>query len=111
MPSSSTLMMVGGLVLFAGFVLSIAGYLKYSEFVAAVNRVDPRLADELTYENTDGISEKNTRINEYLWNREYLAQNDENLTRLGDQCRRCALPAVLCCFIGLGLLAISLSHK
>jgi hypothetical protein len=78
---------------FSGIVFAVLGVLSYSNFIAKLQKISPKMAKEISLELTENWSNKNWEITGYFWSKRYLGQDSE-LNKLGNSVRSHNIVAV-----------------
>ncbi|HQS59825.1 MAG: hypothetical protein B7Y56_15785 [Gallionellales bacterium 35-53-114] len=73
-------------LVFIGIVFAVLGVLSYSNFIAKLQRISPKMAEEISLESTENWSNKNWAITGYFWSKRYLG-TDMELNKLGNSVR------------------------
>lgn len=100
------LLITAVLLITGGVVASVANVLKYSDFVARLQRVNRALAAQLAMDLGENWSSKNAVMCKFFWNREYLAIADTEVQRLGAFVRSSAIATIVLFIAGLLLLSV-----
>ena len=90
----------GIVLLICGVVSALIGLVRYSDFLARLQVVDPSRVESLAMDYTENWSNKNVAIGLFFWRKEYLSSPDNTVRRLGHAVRQTQLLAVLLLILG-----------
>ena len=71
-----------------GLILAFVYFAAYSDFLARLQLVAPKLVEDLEMEMGDRWSRRNVEIWKYFWCRRYEFLGDNELDRIGGRIRR-----------------------
>ena len=97
-----TILVTAGIVLLiCGVVAALIGLVRYSDFLARLQVVDPSSVESLAMDYTENWSNKNFAICLFFWRKEYLSSSDNTVRTLGHTVRQTQLLAVLLVILGV----------